>query len=110
MVKIWSQKQTAAFTNLDKSNTLTREIQDLAAECRLEQNDNTYGSGSRVKGQYAGRQSEKGRHNETPAAGMAYPGGRAALDGATRMTLARDSSGDTRCWLPSRRGRQYEAV
>ena len=35
-----------------------------------------------------------GRHNYTSAAERAYPGGRAALDGATRITLCRDSSGE----------------
>ena len=35
-----------------------------------------------------------GRHNYTPAAGRARPGGRAALDGATRNTLESDSSGE----------------
>ena len=35
-----------------------------------------------------------GRHNYTWAAGRVHPGGRAALDGATRITLCRDSSGE----------------
>ena len=45
--------------------------------------------------QIHGRQyHRKAAERHAPAAGMAYPGGRAALDGATRITLCRDSSGE----------------